>query len=171
MKFNGQVNLLRCDSNISVTLKQIRKVIGLILTVTYMMMLRFKFIALIAVTWKVLFAFIKSHCREKHQEREREKEERERFASLVKSNCQTTYKMLSKECTEWKTHVIYYFWHLLRMKGSFCNPIISWGFLTCLHRIYQSLYYDEDDIQLAFYDLIMILDFPGIDFIIVLAIA
>ena len=148
-------------------LTQIRKVIVLILTVTYMMMLRFKFIALIAMTWKVLFAFIKSHCGVKTSRKRERERERERFASLVESNCQTTYKMLSKECTEWKTHVIYYFWHLLRMKGSFCNPIISRGFLTCLHRIYQSLYYDEDDIQLVFYDVIMILDFPCIDFNIV----
>ena len=57
---------------------QIRKVITLIVTVTYMMMLCSKFIALIAITSGVLFAFIKSHS----GEGEREREERKRGRDL-----------------------------------------------------------------------------------------
>ena len=53
---------------------QIRKVITLIVTVTYMMMLCSKFIALIAITSGVLFAFIKSHSGERERERERERQ-------------------------------------------------------------------------------------------------
>ena len=53
---------------------QIRKVITLIVTVTYMMMLCSKFIALIAITSGVLFAFIKSHSGEREREREGETE-------------------------------------------------------------------------------------------------
>ena len=77
LQLNGQVDLLRCDTNISVMLRQIRKVVTLIAALTYNVMLCSKFIALIAITWKVLFAFIKSDCSEKdlkEKEREREKE-------------------------------------------------------------------------------------------------
>ena len=100
---------------------EIRKVITLIVTVTYMMMLCSKFIALIAITLGVLFAFIKSHAREAERGRERE---RENFASLQKTNCQTRYKILSKECTELKTHITFHSCLLRDTKESFCNLLI-----------------------------------------------
>ena len=80
--------------------------------------------ALIAITLKVLFAFIKSHQlgkgieKERLRERERERE-RERFASLQKTNCQTRYKMSNKEFTGWKIIVYNLLFVYMTLKGHF----------------------------------------------------
>ena len=92
----------------------------MILALTYTMMLCSKFIALIAITLKVLFAFIKSHQLGKGIEKERQREnKRERFASLQKTNCQTRYKMSNKEFTGWKIIVYNLLFVYMTLKGYF----------------------------------------------------